>query len=1322
MAEKASVVASAIADYERGFRPLSNGDNQAIQDTFKAAGIQFATDAVAESAQLPGLSLHRPGGLIRWVDSTHLSQWAERRDGQSGMPELVRRLIFATVGPAAEVCFPAGESVQYPGWDGRCRTVAGSGYVPRGSSVWEIGAQRNAVRSKADSDFDKRSADPLGYDPADTTFVFVTPQRFTRKLEWIAEKAARGVWRDVIVIDSDDLVHWLELYPSVAQWLSVSIGCRPQGLRNLEEVWSEWIRATELPLTTDVILAGRDDDQTVVHKWLRNSPGLLSIQAEAPEEAVAFLFAALSPLPERYRLWHLGRCVVADTSDSARQLIGLGSPLIVALIEADAGLARRLADDGHHVFIAFGPAANGHAGSLRRLRRPWKSDLKSVLMRAGMEETDAHRFAHASGRSITVLRRMLPVAPHSQPEWAKRATPELVAAMFAGAWVGTSPQDRQVISELAGRPYEQVEEVLAALTASVGGPLVRSGDLWKVVSLRDLWMLIGGQVSPSQFERFEETFQTVLSAVNPRFATRPKSIYYEAEGEFEEQPSRAIRGGLTEAIIAIALFPEKATLIPAIGQSVDRAVRKLFNDADAALWWSLSSDFRNLAEAAPDAFLDAIDRGLEGTDPPIASLFRSDEGLFHPNEYLSELLWALEMLARSRDYLGAAATLLARLHEIDPGGKWSNRPFASLRRIFVTWLPQTYATASERLKVIDRIVRTSPAIGWQLLLALAPRPHDVSEPSAKPNWRDFTPEEKEVVTHAAAATAAKAIGERLLTQAGDDPDRWLTLLAYWPRFDKSWRAAAVDQLTNVVRCIQAPADIEAIRDELRGVLAKNRAFAEASWAMDEATLAPLEVIFGMLQPTEIQETVRWLFRPGAVELTPNVDWGQQQVSLELEQRKAAERLVDELSADEIFTFASSVTMHRPLGVAIAATSKTQESKITLMKHGISAAHMVDIEVGLGILYGLKVQAGSEGDRLVGSLWQLAIEEAWGEQAELHLVQALPACMSTWAEIDSRGSSLSEKYWRTLQVYSVGGEFEVAYFAEQLLKADRAVDVVGWMGGHIQLRPDSRLLISSLHAAANAKQPVEGNAATMFAHHVGVILDYLADSPNVNEEEIAGLEWVYYQVLRYSQRSPRKLHRALTHNPAFFVHLVKLICGPEEGSGIVEPEPTNLERMQSLAGQALDVLHDWAQVPGADDQGKIDSRVLDSWVTQSRVLLAESGRAKYGESRIGEILSAARPEGTDAWPPAAVRDVIEVNRSREIERGFERGVYNRRGVTVRMPHDGGILERNAAMKLRRDAIALRFEYPRTAACLERIAEMYEFDATRQDISAEQRDWL
>ncbi len=174
--------------------------------------------------------------------------------------------------------------------------------------------------------------------------------------------------------------------------------------------------------------------------------------------------------------------------------------------------------------------------------------------------------------------------------------------------------------------------------------------------------------------------------------------------------------------------------------------------------------------------------------------------------------------------------------------------------------------------------------------------------------------------------------------------------------------------------------------------------------------------------------------------------------------------------------------------------------------------------------------------------------------------------------------------------------------------------------------------------------------------------------------------------------------------------------------MVEPKPQDMEVAQRMASQARELSHEWTHVPGADERGVIDPITLENWVKRSRKLLADTRRSEIGDSMIGEILSAAVRELDQPWPPEPVREIIELVRSRTLERGFEFGLYNRRGVTVRMPRDGGVGERALAERYRLDADALRFDWLRTAACLDRIAATYEVDANREDLSADQRDWM
>ena len=55
---------------------------------------------------------------MKFITSTHLKQWADTKECQSLLPELVRRLICASVKQLDRLSFPSGDAVHMPGWDG----------------------------------------------------------------------------------------------------------------------------------------------------------------------------------------------------------------------------------------------------------------------------------------------------------------------------------------------------------------------------------------------------------------------------------------------------------------------------------------------------------------------------------------------------------------------------------------------------------------------------------------------------------------------------------------------------------------------------------------------------------------------------------------------------------------------------------------------------------------------------------------------------------------------------------------------------------------------------------------------------------------------------------------------------------------------------------------------------------------------------------------------------------------------------------------------------------------------------------------------------
>jgi hypothetical protein len=111
-------------------------------------------------------------GLIRADD---LDRWASRITSVPEFPRLIRRLVHFTARGLRQVDFPADEAVRLAGWDGKVLAEEGAPFVPAGFSVWELGTSQDP-RAKANDDYGKRTGNPLGIDPRQATFVFVTPR------------------------------------------------------------------------------------------------------------------------------------------------------------------------------------------------------------------------------------------------------------------------------------------------------------------------------------------------------------------------------------------------------------------------------------------------------------------------------------------------------------------------------------------------------------------------------------------------------------------------------------------------------------------------------------------------------------------------------------------------------------------------------------------------------------------------------------------------------------------------------------------------------------------------------------------------------------------------------------------------------------------------------------------------------------------------------------------------------------------------------------------------------------------------------------------
>ena len=1320
LAKRANLSASTVADFERSQRnPVAN-NLAAMRDALEQSGITFlAGGAIAgPTSRIPKPKTE--GVPIRWIDATDLSHWADRRDGQDTIPELLSRLIRAAHGHGAKLLFPSGDSVQESGWDGRCEVEEGSLYVPSGISGWEVGTQRQKIRSKADSDYEKRSADPLA-DCLNTTFVFVTARRWAKKGEWVKRRKSECRWKDVRAYDADDLVHWIELFPAAGHWLAALIGKRPEGLRSLCEAWREWSLSTKYPMSSDLLLAGRDEEATRALRWLYAEPSILSVRADSTSEAVAFLHAATDQLPPGYRGDYQGRCLLPATPGSARALGGSPSSLIITLEDADAGLAAHLVRQGHHVYIVHG-SETGAPEDAMPLPRPPADAFAEALVTMGLEKEEAGRLARESARSLSILRRLIPFAAGWEPpEWAMpdRAR-DLVAALLAGAWNEAQEADRKAIEELSGEKYESMQARLSRWAMVADSPFRKAGSTWKVASPRDAWFLLAPYINSTDLDRFASVTGEVLGSRDPRFEMRSEERWLAGARGQTLDHSSLLRTGLAETLVLLSVFGGRARGVGDASARADSIVRKLMDRASAERWWSISPQVRVLAEASPAIFLAALDESLATPEPPVMALFQEDAGPIGSAHH-SELLWALEILAWSPSHLARVAELLAKLTVLDPpGGRWANRPFNSLVSIFRLWMPQTHATPEERQTVLKVLGKKEPDVAWRLRIAILPGGYDTASPSPRPRWRDFSGEHAEVVTYALIGKGGAAIAESLVDDVKLSAKRWKNLFEVFPNLPPESRRRAVDLLVKAEPALADDSSRLEIWDALRALLHHHRGFPDAQWALPGDQLEGVERAYEAIAPSGAVERIAWLFAKRGADLPMPAakDWEADERKSDDLRRGAIQELLDAGDLNSISVLVSQVKMPALAGIAVVQASGKEEMKDRMLFDALRRGDPADANFAAGMIHAFSERDG----------------EAWVEKFLEHddlkrlpqpliakTLQLMPQSKRVWDRAAAFGSEIERAYWSEINMPGVGNDPETVEFViGKLLAVNRAREAASLAAYRGKELP-SAMVVEILTEAAR-EQLREGSASgdhSMFLFSVEELLQRLDQANDVSEDQVAGLEWTYLAMLEHSRRPPVVLHKTLSTSPEFFVKVLCSVYRPALDSGI-EEALEDTKKARSLAGHAYGLLRSWHKVPG-ETGGVVDSVALQEWVDRVRALSAEAGRGEIGDQHIGNVLASSPADADGVWPAKAVRELIERSPSRHIETGLMLGIHNNRGGTWRGMTDGGAQERSIAGRYHEHARAMELEWPRTAALLEQIARSYEEEGQRHDQRAERTDW-
>lgn len=1252
---------------------------------------------------------------LKWVDATELIRWADRLEARARLPQLLRLLIHATVQHPRRVGFPSGESIQMGGWDGIVDAPEGNSFVPNGYSVWELGVNKD-VKGKADDDYDKRVKNPLRVLPAETTFVFVTPRRWANKDEWEKDKESEGIWADVKAYDADDLEQWLEQAPAVHAWLARLMGKWPEEAQDIGSFWDEWKNSTSPAMNTQLHLAGREEEVEKVHNWLQAEPSKLTIQADTREEVIAFLGAVIHQMPEAQSVQYLSRCIIVKSESSWRYFAGTQESLILI---PDFEQLKFLPKE-HHILIPIGREI-GRAKDGLVLSRSDKKDFRQALVDIGLSEERAYNLTKNSKRNLNVLRRLIAVAPEIHtPDWAKSENARsLIPVLLAGAWDDTKQGDREVIAKLARKPYEEVVAEISRWVNSSDPPVRQVGSVWQLISREDSWHLLSHFLIHDDLEAFKNVTLSVLGSLDPRFEL-PLDQRYAASIYGKKLPNSGfLREGLAEtlAILATRGLPSKTQDIMPAQQRVSGIIHRLLNsNVDWHIWASLAYFLPTLAEASPEAFLQAVDDGLVEENPTLVQLFLQEEyfgGCPHTG-----LLWALEVLVWEAQYLSQVTLILGKLSRLDPGGKIINRPFRSLCKIFLCWNPQTSANLTQRLRVIDTLIDREPDIAWQLLCNLLPAiSGGISHPIYKPRWRDWNADSTPKVTWTEYWNNIDALVKLVLSNMRNDSKKICAVIKKIESLPPQLQDKSIDHLLAVDTTNIQQENLAIICNTLREIIHKHKKFSYAKWALPADSVDKFYLLYQKFEPKDIIYRNAWLFSFNSNLLDCiDRDWETKNQKNKQAQTETAKEIYSQSDINIFLEMALLVKEPGLLGAAIANIEKiTEESEINLLTKALGNDNKPLNDLAIGFI---RRYLETRGWTWAENLLYLAKNNHWSTQQVINFFYALPFEKQTWDLLIPFGEELTNLYWQTIPAGWVKENDQEAAIVK-LLEFNRpyaALNLVGLYHDDTTQFLPSTLLVNILEKAAsvnpNTERPLPDT--NLNNYYIEEIFKILEKADNIEDNKLAFLEWIYLPLLVHSQRQPKLLYQELSKDPLFFVQILKFVYKSEDDRDeLVEIDQATLNR----AKLGYELLKSWHQVPGLKEDGTVDLEQLKNWVLQARAASQESGIGKIADLQTGHVLAYAPKSSDGIWPDIAVREIIEEVASKQMERAIATGVFNKRGVWTKSIGEGGIQERQLAETYQNYANAVTDTHPRTAAMLRSIAEGYISDAHKEDIRAE-----
>lgn len=590
---------------------------------------------------------------MKFLSASKISQLFKEkaRVGQNLFPELVKKLIVASVNKPGYIRFPSGDLVWNAGFDGIITDVkTDSRFVPNGNSFWEMGTNANPLK-KLNEDFTKRIADKK------STFVFCTPYLFTKPneaIEWQKQNKKQKLWKDILLFDVIVLEDWLEEHIEIAFWLLKEFGenVPNNGIRLLQDEAQKIYELTKPNIINDFLVCSNTDNSKRLVDELTASTINRIVTIKSPISLEHGYFFTIGAIQSSNNESVKSRVIIAKNQE-ALEFIKTNYKEKIVILNFNCIDDELKISSNTYLYIT----TDTHKTALITLEQMRFRDYEKCLEDMGIDKIEAGKITSDLNRNISCFKRKYAVLETIKtPVWAtKDNKTEIVPIALVSKFNSCCDGDCEVIAKLSGKTSQEYMEILDKWLLVDDSPIDKIKDTYFVNSKEEILAVLQLDMQSSKVKTLESLLADVLTTSNPKYKKEPAKWDFVDYKDEKAKYTTSLANGI---MATFAILSKENN--PSLDYHIKTIIEKMKNDVICL--HSIVEHFPTLSEVSHKAVLEYIETAVDADDKIFRIVMEQTYGQLFQRTNMQYIIWSLHYCIQRKESAIQALRVYLKLY------------------------------------------------------------------------------------------------------------------------------------------------------------------------------------------------------------------------------------------------------------------------------------------------------------------------------------------------------------------------------------------------------------------------------------------------------------------------------------------------------------------------------------------------------------------------------------------------------------------------------------------------------------------------------------